>query len=1018
MTEKRKLVMATNNAGKLREARAIAGDRLEILSLEDIGFHDDIEETADTLEGNALIKARAVKDATGLDCFADDTGLLVDALGGAPGVHTARYAGDECDPDANIELMLRNMEGVTDRRARFRTCVALSLDGEEHLFEGEVAGSIATERSGSHGFGYDPVFIPEETGVCFAEMTDEDKNAISHRGRAITAMMKWLSALCLCIMFAFGARAASSDWRLFNTFDEKVENIFDTPSKTYFLAQAQTYGENLVDNQEKLLFLFCRDKDTGEIKSYNSGNVLSRSLIRNANYNAAKNYLLTVYDDQTIDLLYDDGSVHTIDALKNYSSEGSKEVRSISFDPEKNRVYLATDFGFLTLDDEKYEVVSSGIYNKPIDRIARVADNFVILRDKKLYRDDADSNHLSLSDFSEVNWGGGGEASELRPLTADRCLISRKADGQSTFYIVDFVSDKANPEVKSIGRLDNSYISESKDGLVIARYGSVFHLKKDADAISGIVLREEDASQPCGSWDFRNFYFSKPQEGFYSVRHEDDNSWTLTSQPARPLAPAVFRSDNIIYSTRHGILANTHGLNQNFSGINTRNPILLSGLKDQEWTMYGLPYLDAANKNRLINPCGMAQDPDDPDVFYFGSVLNGLLRYNITDMSSLLHMTKSDDSPSLSGHVSVQDPYATWSTAFILTNPVFDSKGNLLVGHLNTAVSGAWHPELWIWTAEDRRASTSPETFRPFTRLTVDGLKLSTTYIVLPLSYGGNRDMVAVIPVDSYDNPFAVYDHNGTPDASSDDRQVVMKELEDSDGKLDHHKYYCAVEDPATGLVWVGTDNGVFTFNPKEAFSTPGVVSRIKVSRNDGTSLADYLLSGISVNNIAIDGQGRKWFSLSGGGLVCTSPDGKTILQEIDTDNSMLPSDLVYASCYNPVNNSMMIATSAGLCEYYLAGQSDETGASSVRAYPNPVRHDYYGWVTIDGLEEDCIVKIADSAGNIVRELGPAVAGKVQWDVCGIDLNRVPSGVYFVLASSGPGEGSYSEATKILVINR
>ncbi len=138
MTKKLKLVMATNNAGKLREARAIAGDNLEILSLEDIGYHEDIPETADTLEGNALIKVRAIKDACGLDCFADDTGLLVDALNGAPGVHTARYAGDACNPDDNIDLLLKNLEGVENRRARFCTCVALSLNGEEHLFEGKV----------------------------------------------------------------------------------------------------------------------------------------------------------------------------------------------------------------------------------------------------------------------------------------------------------------------------------------------------------------------------------------------------------------------------------------------------------------------------------------------------------------------------------------------------------------------------------------------------------------------------------------------------------------------------------------------------------------------------------------------------------------------------------------------------------------------------------------------------------------------------------------------------------------
>lgn len=138
----------------------------------------------------------------------------------------------------------------------------------------------------------------------------------------------------------------------------------------------------------------------------------------------------------------------------------------------------------------------------------------------------------------------------------------------------------------------------------------------------------------------------------------------------------------------------------------------------------------------------------------------------------------------------------------------------------------------------------------------------------------------------------------------------------------------------------------------------------------------------------------------------------------MNTDNSMLPSDNVYATCYNPASDSMMIATSAGICEYYLNGQSSEGNEEKARAYPNPVSPDYYGYVTIDGLEEDCIVKICDSAGNIVREIGPAQGGRVQWDVCGFDLCRVESGVYFVLASSGAGGEGYSEVSKILVINR
>ncbi len=1013
--------MATNNASKLREARAIAGDRLEILSLKDIGYDKDIEETADSLEGNALIKVRAIKEASGLDCFADDTGLMVDALNGAPGVHTARYAGEECNPDKNIDLLLKNLEGVDNRKARFCTCVALSLDGEEHVFEGSVEGKIATGRSGSHGFGYDPVFIPEETGVCFADMNDEDKNAISHRGRAITAMMKWLSALCVCIFASLQMHAASStDWRLFNTFDDKVECIFDTPEKTYILAQAQLYNRAIVDIQDKLLFLFCLEKDSGEIRAYNAQNFLSQSLIKSANYNAQKGYLLIVYDDQTIDILHDDGSLNTIHALRSYNSSVGKEIRSISFDPELSRAYLATDFGYVVVDDKKSEVAESGIYNEPIDKAIRVADRFLIVRNGKLYQDKSDSRHLYLSDFQETDWGGEGQIGDLLPLGSDRCVISRVANGSSTHYIVSFQAGGEEPEVYSIGKLDNSYISENKDGLLFARAGNLYQLARDARYPTGISRREGDANLVAGSWDFKNFYYSNPRKGIYSVRYDGDNSWSVTSQEARPNAPAVFRTNNLMYTPQHGMLVNTHGINQNFVSREAKNPILLSSLKDQTWTMHGLPYLDEATQLRLINPDGIAQDPDNPDVFYFGSTANGMLRYNINDMSMLLHMTKSTDSPDLPGHVTLQEPYSSWGSTYFLQNPAFDSKGNLLVAHLNTEVSKKYSPEIWVWTPENRRASTSPETFQPFVRLKIDNVVASQSNMVLPLTYQGNRDMAVYFSINLFENPFVVYDHNGTLDTDTDDRQALMntKELADAEGKLGCHYIYCAIEDPATGLVWVGSDNGVFTFDPKQAFSNPNAVSRIKVSRNDGTSLADYLLAGIAINHISIDGMGRKWFSLSGGGLVCTSADGNTILQEINTENSAIPSDLVYATCYNPDNNSLMVATSAGLCEYYLSGQAADSGSSSARAYPNPVRHDYYGYVTIDGLEEDCIVKITDSAGNLVRELGPASAGRVQWDVCGMDLYRVPSGVYFVLASSGPGGGSYSEVTKILVVNR
>ncbi|MDE5662521.1 MAG: RdgB/HAM1 family non-canonical purine NTP pyrophosphatase [Muribaculaceae bacterium] len=191
----RRLVFASNNAHKLSEIRRMAGHRFEILSLEEIGCHDDIPETAATLEGNSLIKARWIKDKYGYDCFADDTGLLVDALDGAPGVKSARFAGEECDPEANMALLLKRMEGVADRHARFRTVVTLIMGSETFTFTGEVEGEIATERDGASGFGYDPVFIAAETGKTFASMDADAKNAISHRGRAIRKLFDHLSAI-------------------------------------------------------------------------------------------------------------------------------------------------------------------------------------------------------------------------------------------------------------------------------------------------------------------------------------------------------------------------------------------------------------------------------------------------------------------------------------------------------------------------------------------------------------------------------------------------------------------------------------------------------------------------------------------------------------------------------------------------------------------------------------------------------------------------------------------------------
>jgi XTP/dITP diphosphohydrolase len=187
-----KLVFATNNKNKIKEIQNALNGIVEILSLKDIGFEGDIPEDFETLEENALQKAHYITDRFNVNCFADDTGLEIDALNGAPGVYSARYAGEDCVAENNMAKVLANLKGEKNRRAKFRTVVALVLDNEDYTFEGVAKGEILNENTGSEGFGYDPIFKPEGFEESFAQMSIDQKNAISHRGAAVRKLVEYL----------------------------------------------------------------------------------------------------------------------------------------------------------------------------------------------------------------------------------------------------------------------------------------------------------------------------------------------------------------------------------------------------------------------------------------------------------------------------------------------------------------------------------------------------------------------------------------------------------------------------------------------------------------------------------------------------------------------------------------------------------------------------------------------------------------------------------------------------------
>jgi len=190
-----KLVFATNNLHKLREVQEMLSNSIEVLSLKDIGCFEDIEETESTLEGNAKLKADYITEKYGFDCFADDTGLEVEALDGKPGVYSARYAGEHGNAEKNMEKLLNELQNKSSRKAKFRTIIALNLRNKQYLFEGICDGEILNEKSGVKGFGYDPIFKPKNASSSFAEMNSEEKNIISHRGIAIQELVQFLNSL-------------------------------------------------------------------------------------------------------------------------------------------------------------------------------------------------------------------------------------------------------------------------------------------------------------------------------------------------------------------------------------------------------------------------------------------------------------------------------------------------------------------------------------------------------------------------------------------------------------------------------------------------------------------------------------------------------------------------------------------------------------------------------------------------------------------------------------------------------
>lgn len=821
-------------------------------------------------------------------------------------------------------------------------------------------------------------------------------------------MKKSLFILVAAISALFTSVKAdiTADWKMYMPYDEWPKQLIETPNRVYMLSR--TFDESTIypSRMVKSHSLFYYDKQGDEIKSINERANSNGNAVSCIAYNPKDKYLVVAYTDCNVDFIYDDGKVYNVPAVKIATIPGVKEINSVTIDQNANVVYLATTFGYISLDGKRHEVAESRNYGENISQVGKTGDKIIMVVDGKILYAPASDKRYNITDYTEI--ADSPAVAAVMPIVNGKFFAYTPGiPGNLYVYSPDeegytWKNTYSDPQFWNF--------QNTTDGYIVTGHARIYKANNDGNVIY-ITRPESEASRPAVSLSFEDFWTLTTQKGLRKYSNKDN--WKLEKDYMRPNAPATYIASSATYHPTYGMLVGSNGPDHAFSELDQRTLANVSALKGGFWKEYGPKYTNPGLLPFPYNFFGIAIDPKNPKYIYRGSVLEGMMRINLEDPNDIFVLgNPACLNAGSKNYIKVVDNLTSWSRICFFTTPQFTADGTMWTVYNNHDKEQA---QLWYWTAADRAASTSAATYRPMKKIDIPKFTSSNQNVMIMLS---KNPTMSVIGGFGGLGSFIIYDHRGTPDNTSDDRYVFYNTPIDQDGStVSFLNINNVAEDPETGVVWILSQRGLFTVNPATAFDNPNQVNRIKVARNDGTNLADYLLNEINVNHMSIDGEGRKWFGTSNG-LVCTSSDGRTILGEFTVENSYLPNDNVFATAYNPENNSMIVCTDSGVVEMFPSGSgSGSSGTESkMRVYPNPVEPDYYGWVRIDNVADGSLVKITDSKGGIVKELGPVQGGSVEWDVSGLNNKRVSTGVYYVMVSPGSAGGN-TEISKILVLN-
>ena len=964
-----KLVFATNNQHKLDEVRKITAGYAEIISLSDIDCHDDIPETADTLEGNALLKARYIKEKFGYDCFADDTGLEVEVLNNAPGVYSARYAGTEHDSEANMNKLLSEMNHKENRKARFRTVIALVLDGKEYTFDGIVNGSITTEKRGDSGFGYDPIFMPDTYTQTFAEMGNDTKNQISHRAKAVMKLTSFLSnmrhilTIILFSFFSFTVLAANfntTGWKTYLSYNN-TNSVEESNDQVFVVAEGSlyTYG-----------------KDDNSIKQYYKGNGLNDNTISLIRYNKQTKSLLIIYDNSNIDIL--EGGVATnLPYLSTSTSIRDKQINSVLVHDEY--AYLSTAFGIVVVNMAKKEIKDTYKLSLNITSCAIQNGNIYASTTNKA---EVSSGiiYASLKEnlLDKANWKPYGLSN-----LSDSHTISAIASFKNTlFYLVSQqgIFYENNGE---LSRIINSstlkYMKVIGEKLACIDNSRVF-IVSDTQKFDQINLSINDIS----TYQTDKYWIAEGSKGLRSIQRKGSNSFEALNEPIildGPYSNSAFdivcKNDKVYMIIGGKDLLNGKRFDKG-GYILTYDYDKWSFIDPKE----AQKKLNLPRNPRDYTSIAVTTDDSNDEIVYASSMGDGVIQYkNGTPVQS--YNEKNAFKETAGGY---------GSGYCYIDGLAFDKNGNLWMtsSEVNHAVlvldkAGAWH------------------------RLDIEQLR--GVYTINDILITSTNDKWIYVPRNT---PKLVM----IPNSESLDEvsSYEFTTLIDTDGKeLTPSNYTCVAEDK-DGYIWVGTNRGAVYFTKPRISSAEDKAAtrctRVKYTNEETGNLA-YFLDNVVVTTLKVDAGNRKWIGTKGNGVYVLDNDNETIVYQFNTTNSPLLSDNIYDIEINDKTGEVFIGTDKGLNSYQGEASEGKSDYSEIYAYPNPVRPEHMDKVTIVGLMDNSNVKITDLNGNIIYQT-KSLGGQAIWNCRNASGSRVATGVYLVLASTE--EASESVVTKIIVV--